>query len=194
MSEIEIKTGELVFYNEALIANARRVRDLEQGDGYVREISDVELNQRLSQLPRGSTITCLIDCCASGRVHLLDDKIDGGGVRGGVFRGKPTQAVGQGQARLPLASPYTQGAQEELSIEEPLTIVFKEATPEREKALNNVIARISAWNACHQRQWAFETDDGGLLTHSFTSVIHEYLESNGSIAGLTYNKLFNEVR
>ncbi|CAE6528214.1 unnamed protein product [Rhizoctonia solani] len=48
--------------------------------------------------------------------------------------------------------------------EEPLEIVFREAIPQGEKDLNNVKARIFAWNACHQRQWAFETDDGGLLT------------------------------
>ncbi|CAE6504081.1 unnamed protein product [Rhizoctonia solani] len=121
-------------------------------------------------------------------VSVLDDKVDGGGVRG-----KSSHAVGQGPAPPPSTSPYTQGAQDEQPTEEPLKIVFKEVIPEREKALNNVVARIFAWNACHQRQWAFETDEGGLLTHSFTSVIHEYLNSNLSIEGLTYNKLFNEV-
>ncbi|KAF8599528.1 hypothetical protein BDV93DRAFT_609244 [Ceratobasidium sp. AG-I] len=58
---------------------------------------DKELNHAFSGLPQGSTLTCFMDCCHSGRMLSLPIKLGGGGHRQMkitiVPRGAPTSVV-----------------------------------------------------------------------------------------------------
>lgn len=48
-------------------------------------IFDTELNESLSSLPEDSTLTCIFDCCHSGRILSLPFKLGGGGHRAGML-------------------------------------------------------------------------------------------------------------
>ncbi|CAE6447047.1 unnamed protein product [Rhizoctonia solani] len=174
ISKMEIDKKDLVYYNEVLITTARPRMDTEEGDSpYVREIWDNELNKCLSKLPKGSVITCLIDCCASGRILNLDIKLEGAGHKGRTS-GPIAQPPPAPEENRPLKLHHdSEGVsyikhpsleESEIRGEEP-KIIYSDASTKLEVELNSIQAQVFAWKACHQRQWAYETDDGGLLTH-----------------------------
>ncbi|EUC62929.1 ICE-like protease (caspase) p20 domain protein [Rhizoctonia solani AG-3 Rhs1AP] len=71
---------ELKYYNEA-IATRKDVSDKVQPRDV---ILDSQLNLYLSKLPPDCTITCTLDCCASGRMLNLPVKVAGSGFRGSL--------------------------------------------------------------------------------------------------------------
>lgn len=75
-----IPMEERVYYNEAIIT---KPSESKWGDNpeNASKIWDSELNAWLSKLPEGSTITCVMDCCASGRILNANTKLLGGGLR-----------------------------------------------------------------------------------------------------------------
>ncbi|KAG8697649.1 Ca(2+)-dependent cysteine protease [Ceratobasidium sp. 394] len=84
ITEQTILVEELAFYNEAIVT---RYRERRRGDtGPCSRIMDHELNRKLSDLHPGSTLTCVLDCCASGRLLNNNVKAQGGGFRGRADR------------------------------------------------------------------------------------------------------------
>ncbi|KAF8693815.1 hypothetical protein RHS03_08351, partial [Rhizoctonia solani] len=85
-----IDVSELKRYSEALSAychdkppHATREFDVVDWQNSYR-IRDKELNQVFSSLPEGSTLTCTIDCCHSGRIANNNFKLLGAGFRGSM--------------------------------------------------------------------------------------------------------------
>ncbi|KAJ1301839.1 hypothetical protein OPQ81_009066 [Rhizoctonia solani] len=83
--EQTIAESELVYYNEAIVTRISEESDSEleseEQPEPMGKIWDRELNAYLSKLPKGSTITCIMDCCASGRILNLSRKLQGSGFR-----------------------------------------------------------------------------------------------------------------
>ncbi|KAF8716659.1 Caspase domain, partial [Rhizoctonia solani] len=113
ITEQIITEAELVYYNEAIVTRISEEMDPDldpEGNedlDSIGRIWDRELNEYISKLPEGCTITCIMDCCSSGRIlstsweydlvqllklslRLVDlsRKLQGSG-----FRGKSTQAT-----------------------------------------------------------------------------------------------------
>ncbi|CAE6504095.1 unnamed protein product, partial [Rhizoctonia solani] len=181
---------ELIYYNEVLITRVVEQRDDEEEEERCSVVRDSELNACLSKLPKESTITMHID---------LDYKYLGAG-----FRGKEQKFVMASPPNIPnhiretaperviknlssLMSSLTEVLPRRIIDLTRFAINMKESIPERERQMNHIEARIFAWSACHQRHWAFETYDGGLLTHAFTQ---QYRKLNRC----TYNRLFEAIR
>ncbi|KAG8738384.1 hypothetical protein FRC12_016772 [Ceratobasidium sp. 428] len=80
ITEQTILTEELAYYNEAIVTRNTELRPGEQGPA--SRIMDHELNNCLSKLPPESILTCVIDCCASGRILNTNTKVSGAGFRG----------------------------------------------------------------------------------------------------------------
>ncbi|CAE6435179.1 unnamed protein product [Rhizoctonia solani] len=226
VTEQTLGENELVYYNEALITRISEESDseleLEDGEelnslGKVWDRLGVwkELNGYLSRLPEGSTITCVMDCCASGRILNLSRKLQGSG-----FRGKSTQAAtdkpplflpslpsfdtNTGTVTSPgLVSPTISSiatiATTVVNIIPHMVryarIVMQEGIPEREKSMDGIRARIFAWSACHQRQQSWDSNDfqSGLLTQTFTETCLRLGGAAESPSRYTYNALFEEV-
>ncbi|CAE6447039.1 unnamed protein product [Rhizoctonia solani] len=157
---------ELKYYNEA-IATRKDVSDKNQPRDM---ILDSQLNQCLSELPPDCTITCTLDCCASGRMLNLPVKVAGAGFRGGsrvdnvepqmdpdqpISRGKQTLSTAGGSElhnvnnAKPEATPSESGGMtisnlfNVFSLDGPTVQVCRhESLSEREKRMNHVKARI----------------------------------------------------
>ncbi|CAE6435168.1 unnamed protein product [Rhizoctonia solani] len=213
--EQTVPKNELRYYNEA-IATRKDVSDKD----YPRDmILDSTLNQYLSKLPQDCTITCTLDCCASGRMINLPVKVVGSGFRGRVnlptkqTLGPPeTKPAGTDEALnhhsqedttpSPNGEASVLGAAIEafsrfvfqpLSVD-PLLVTLHENLPQREKAMNSVKARILSWSASHQRQEAWNHNDGhaGLFTQSFTQAYREQKMSGSGT--FTYKQLYHKAR
>ncbi|CAE6466193.1 unnamed protein product [Rhizoctonia solani] len=218
--EQTIAESELVYYNEAIITriseeNEPELNDEEEPDS-AGKVWDQELNAYLSKLPKGCTITCIMDCCASGRILNLSRKLQGSG-----FRGKPTQPTTTFSPLIippPPSKSYNQeNAPSSPGIVSPTfssmanivstmvnvlpqmvryaRVAMQEGIPERERNMDGIQARIFAWSACHQRQLSWDSDDctNGLLTQTFTETC---IRLGGTIdlpTRYTYNTLFEEV-
>ncbi|CCO34637.1 Metacaspase-1 [Rhizoctonia solani AG-1 IB] len=74
-----------------------------------------------------------------------------------------------------------------------LTVTLHENLPQREKAMNSIKARVLSWTASHQRQEAWDDNNGhaGLFTQSFTQACHE-LKVSGS-GTFTYRELYDKA-
>ncbi|KAG8730805.1 cytochrome c oxidase subunit 1, partial [Ceratobasidium sp. 423] len=220
--EQTIAQNELVYYNEAIITRIREESDPElvdeEGPESAGKVWDRELNAYLSKLPRGCTITCILDCCASGRILNLSRKLQGSG-----FRGKQNQASTSNPPPLLIPAFPTVANQDDASapptqgILSPTMssiatiaftmikyvphmiryarIVMQEGIPEKERNMDGIQARIYAWSTCQQRQVSWDSNDclNGLLTQTFTETC---TRPGGTIdlpARYTYNTLFEEV-
>ncbi|CAE6504102.1 unnamed protein product, partial [Rhizoctonia solani] len=168
-TEQVVEEDELVYYNEGIITRLSEVRD-ELTDGeYTDKILDSELNEYLSKLPEGCTITSIMDCCASGRILNLSHKLLGGGFRGqhdtaiaqnrpGFFQNTPVENTknSSGEAISPSPSVASVAESAAPSISTVVCIMMKvvprlmryarevmqEGIPDRERDLDNIKARI----------------------------------------------------
>ncbi|CUA68419.1 hypothetical protein RSOLAG22IIIB_07938 [Rhizoctonia solani] len=221
VSEQAIAESELVYYNEAIVTRICEASDLEyEGEDPepAGKVWDRELNAYLSKLPQGSTITCIMDCCASGRILNLSRKLQGSG-----FRGKPAQAASSNLPLIPsfpnsfsspdnTSGPPTPGLVSPTTISSIATIastmvniiphmvryartVMQEGIPERERDMDGIQARVFAWSACHQRQESWDSNDcsNGLLTLTFTQTCVRLGGTSDSPTRYTYNALFEAV-
>ncbi|CAE6447055.1 unnamed protein product [Rhizoctonia solani] len=219
--EQSIAESELVYYNEAIITRISEHNDLEESEEQSEsagKVWDRELNAYLAKLPQGCTITCIMDCCASGRILNLSRKLQGSG-----FRGKPTQATtfnplliippfstsslthdnNSAPSTPGLVSPSKSSiaaiASTMVNIIPHMTryarIVMQEGIPERERNMDRIQARIFAWSACHQRQLSWDSNDysSGLFTQAFTETCIQLDGTIDSPTRYTYNTLFEAV-
>ncbi|EUC62928.1 ICE-like protease (caspase) p20 domain protein [Rhizoctonia solani AG-3 Rhs1AP] len=215
--EQSIAENELVYYNEAIVTRISEDDDMEEGEEHsesVGKVWDRELNAYLAKLPKGCTVTCIMDCCASGRILNLSRKLQGSG-----FRGKPTPATtfnppliipsfpSQDNASIPstpsLTSPAITSiatiASTVVNILPRMTryarIVMQEGIPVRERDMDEIQARIFAWSACHQRQQSWDSNDcsNGLFTQTFTETCTRLGGPIESPTRYTYHTLFEEV-
>ncbi|CUA68420.1 hypothetical protein RSOLAG22IIIB_07939 [Rhizoctonia solani] len=221
---------ELNYYNEA-IATRRDVSDKDQPRDV---ILDSQLNLCLAELPPDCTITCTLDCCASGRMLI---KVSGPGFRGALA--SPAQSTNATPSPFPdvpedsddsfsesdqpisrgMPNRTTAGASEIqnddgirlfepggvlatfnpfnlFSLDGPTAQVhLQEKLPEREKQLNHIRARIFSWGASHQRQEAWNSNNGyaGLFTRAFTQTCLKLKNNQTSPGFFTYEELYDEV-
>ncbi|KAH7320354.1 caspase domain-containing protein [Rhizoctonia solani] len=218
--EQTIAESELVYYNEAIITRISEEDEPELSEeeelGSAGKVWDQELNAYLSKLPKGCTITCIMDCCASGRILNLSRKLQGSG-----FRGKPTQQTTTIQPLMIPSFSSTSYNQENTPSSPGIVsptfssmanivstmvnaipqmvryarVAMQEGIPERERNMDGIQARIFAWSACHQRQLSWDSDDctNGLLTQAFTETSIRLGGTIDSPTRYTYNTLFEEV-
>ncbi|CAE6506536.1 unnamed protein product [Rhizoctonia solani] len=217
--EQTIARSELVYYNEAIITRISEESDLELGNeeepGSVGKVWDRELNAYLSKLPKGCTITCIMDCCASGRILNLSKKLQGSG-----FRGKQNQATTSNPP--PLLIPSVSNQDDAFTPTSPgilpptissisiiastmvkyaprmvryARIVMQEGIPERERNMDKIQARVYAWSGCHQRQSAWDSNDcsSGIFTQAFTETCTRLGGTVDLPTRYTYNTRFEEV-
>ncbi|KAF8606453.1 hypothetical protein BDV93DRAFT_345954 [Ceratobasidium sp. AG-I] len=176
-----IPKNELTYFNEAIVASYRPPPwyvDVSQEEYSL--IRDKKLNEVFARLPQGCVLTCVLDCCCSGRLIGNNTKLAGGG-----FRGKKTATQVVASEPLPprvLNSINTQmlhiPTSEEPQTEDILTpngnnVIMFEELPGDEKARDHIKALVITWSACHQRQEAGEIPDSksGILTRAFTQTV-----------------------
>ncbi|QRW24907.1 VHS domain protein [Rhizoctonia solani] len=214
VSWVTVPKNELKHYNEG-IATRKDVSDREHPRDM---ILDSTLNQCFSTLPEDCIITCTLDCCASGRMINLPTKVIGDGFRGKVTysSGKASDLHENEHAKIGDISSHSNqitnnsNPAEDTSgvggtIEafarlvfqplnvDPVMVTLHENIPEREKAMNRVKARILSWSASHQRQEAWDHNDGsaGLFTKSFTQACKELKATQSGT--FTYKQLYHKA-
>ncbi|CUA77256.1 hypothetical protein RSOLAG22IIIB_12633 [Rhizoctonia solani] len=218
-----------------LLAIATR-RDVSDKDQPRDVILDNRLNLCLAELPPDCTITCTLDCCASGRMLNLPVKVSGHGFRGApASPAQSTNATPSPSPDVPEDSdyPFTEADQpisrgradrttasasntqnndgirpsepggasatfkpfNLFSLDGPTAQVLQENLPEREKQLNHIRARILSWSASHQRQEAWNSNNGyaGLFTWAFTQTCLKLKNNQTSPGFFTYQELYDEV-
>ncbi|QRV97215.1 ICE-like protease (caspase) p20 domain protein [Ceratobasidium sp. AG-Ba] len=178
------------------------------------QIMDKELNEHLSNLPPGSHLTCIMDCCASGRMLYNNTKLRGGGFRGRMS----TNAMATTQPPLdaPLFSTPASTVMAESTQEAPASpiavvlesakrtfsgvffppkTVMTEDIPQREREMDHIQARTFVWTGCHQRQEAavYEKYNSGLLTRVFTDTFDVHFDEIKA-KRMSYDTLFGQVR
>ncbi|KAF8594737.1 hypothetical protein BDV93DRAFT_528471 [Ceratobasidium sp. AG-I] len=155
---------ELTYYIQAIVTQIS-VSLHQAGVSYY--IEDHEMNKIFSQLPVDSNITCVMDCCASGRMINNSVKVMGSG-----FRGVEPQSMGDKIRTLPSTlkrlNPFrTETMQEEFPLED--------------INMDEIKANILTWASCHQRQdsvsYPDSTDSGvilnsGLFTRLFVDALN----------------------
>ncbi|QRV83068.1 ICE-like protease (caspase) p20 domain protein [Ceratobasidium sp. AG-Ba] len=177
------------------------------------QIMDKELNELLSNLPPGSHLTCIMDCCASGRMLYNNTKLRGGGFRGRmstnamateqppldalIFSAPISNVIAESTQEAP-ASPIAvvlQTAKRTFSgVLFPPKTVMTEDIPQRERQMDHIQARTFVWTGCHQRQEStvFEKYNSGLLTRVFTDTFDVHFDEIKA-KQMSYDTLFGQV-
>ncbi|QRV82289.1 ICE-like protease (caspase) p20 domain protein [Ceratobasidium sp. AG-Ba] len=162
VTEQTIPKSELVYYSEAILMTTSF--DLKsRASGH--KITDMELNHKFSSLPIGCTLTCVMDCCASGRI--LNNLIK---LEGNCFRAPLEQGLSQsgGSAKSEPPVPLLSGIfavnnafQAVVNMGKNLwnyhfsdTVTMYEELPDEEARLDGIVAEARTWAACHTRQSA----------------------------------------
>ncbi|KAJ1301834.1 hypothetical protein OPQ81_009062 [Rhizoctonia solani] len=174
VKEQVISEDELVYYNEGIITRLTEARDGSAEGECADKILDSELNQYLSRLPEGCTITNYIDestSSASSVPAVVEPTVP-----------RISRAVYVMMKVVPRLMRYARE-------------VMQEGIPDQERDLDRIKARIFAWGACHQRQESWETNDrsAGLFTRTFTETCLRLAGSGDPLNEFSYNQLFNEV-
>ncbi|KAG8728790.1 Ca(2+)-dependent cysteine protease, partial [Ceratobasidium sp. 428] len=205
---------ELAYYNEAIATRYCEPRYGEPGD-CPSEIMDREINQNLSKLPPGSVLTCIMDCCASGRITNSNTKVRGGGFRGKLSSQTSVSASGGPQyvqppvvekilefPSRPSTPSIVEAATRTLSgmvstvasYVNPMQITMSEDIPVRERQMDHIRARTFVWTGCHQRQESFDHMEynSGLFTRVFTNAVDTHFERLKA-GVMDYDTLFSEV-
>ncbi|KAG8722949.1 hypothetical protein FRC09_005433 [Ceratobasidium sp. 395] len=102
----------LVYYTQAIITTLSPTSYDEATSGVSYKVEDRELNSVFAKLPPGSNLTCVMDCCASGRILNNAIKVAGAGFRGT----KPGSTIQKLKKKL--GSPPKVDMKEELLPEE----------------------------------------------------------------------------
>ncbi|KAJ1301836.1 hypothetical protein OPQ81_009064 [Rhizoctonia solani] len=190
------------YYNEAILTR----KDVSDEEEPFNQILDSKLNEYMSKLPEDCTITCTLDCCASGRMLNLDEKVAGSGWRAG-WRGKVSAPTAAGGKTTVNQSSIHQSVDQTLSKEvSGLTMNIRptiqidttyelEDIPPEERAMNHVVAKIFSWSASHQRQeaWNDSENQRGLFTRVFTKKCLELKDSQDFTYGNLYKAVSGEV-
>ncbi|CUA76364.1 hypothetical protein RSOLAG22IIIB_12248 [Rhizoctonia solani] len=186
LSSQEVPQGELKYFNEVIITSWTAnnwFRAQSQNS-----ITDQEMNDILSNLHPGSTLTTTFDCCHSGRMLNNRLKLCGGLCRS-VLGKVTTDSSGRIDIRTSslLVVPETQGDSASASAPTsprlddgtpapdtvPEIIVMSENLPDDEKKMDGIKAKTFSWGACHQSQPAWDYKDwrGGFFTNAFTALV-----------------------
>ncbi|KAG9121594.1 Ca(2+)-dependent cysteine protease [Ceratobasidium sp. 392] len=210
-----IPERELAYYNEAIVTRYCEPRFGERGD-CSSKIMDNELNQHLSNLPPNSTLTCIMDCCASGRITNSNTK-----ARGAGFRGRPNQQTSMAPSGGPplvqipsqddelefLSGPSTpsnivQAATQTLSgvvstvtsLVSPAQIIMSAEIPVQERQMDHIRARTFVRTGCHQRQESYDSMEynSGLFTRVFARAL-DTRHDNLKAGVIDYDTLFDQV-
>ncbi|KAG8779120.1 Ca(2+)-dependent cysteine protease [Ceratobasidium sp. 428] len=150
----------LVYYTQAIITTLSPTSYDEATSG----VSYKELNSVFAKLPPGSNLTCVMDCCASGRILNNAIKVAGAGFRGT----KPGSTIQKLKKKL--GSPPKVDMKEELLPEE--------------LELDRITANVLTWASCHQRQESipysdkYSNKDSGLFTRGMNE------DKNITVGGL----------
>ncbi|KAF8689597.1 hypothetical protein RHS03_09088, partial [Rhizoctonia solani] len=150
LSQLSIPKNQLRHYIEAIRVQPRFNAESRDEQEWVE---DRELNGIFSQLPEGSQLTCVLDCCASGRMINNAIKADGKGFRGNLN-------VVAGRSLSSRAASSDEGL-----------IMMHEGLPKVEMAMDRITANAYTWAACHQRQSAGR-HPRDLISGLFTTVNH----------------------
>ncbi|KAG9078713.1 hypothetical protein FRC06_008212, partial [Ceratobasidium sp. 370] len=75
-----VEKDDLEYYEEAILSRTS-FDPLDRGK-ILNRVTDRELNRKFAELPSGCRLTCVMDCCASGRIINNGIKLLGDGFRG----------------------------------------------------------------------------------------------------------------